>query len=258
MARRLLALATCCTIGWTGLAAAQPHPEACTPAVVRGVGEHFRLARFVFPREGMSAGVDDGGRLIAGACRPWPEDRALVAAAFAYEDDREFEKPLLVALVGRTSGRVIAAHAGVIAVDPASEVHPGSLAIDLAPYHLAPGVRAFGVRRHVFKDRCGYEGGADDHLALYVREGDALRPVLDVPTLHWRHLPGNRCAGIEPGRVVGQVLVAVGRGTTNGLADLELVTRRSDASRPLRVRLRYDGRRYEDAQWTKAFYGWFY
>ncbi|MGH8330062.1 MAG: hypothetical protein ACRER3_24500, partial [Pseudomonas fluorescens] len=123
-------------------------------------------------------------------------------------------------------------------------------------YKLTPDSRAFGIRSS-FEHSSSVNLYHKTELALYLKEGDALRPVLEglVISTGRGEWDGN-CAG-EGERT--QRTVDIGNTTHNGFADLVVsstvtVTKNflvgdecKDTSRKLkttRVTLNYDGKQY--------------
>lgn len=157
-----------------------------------------------------------------------------------------------------------------IAVAEGAAVHFGgrSLSIDAAPYDLAPGVRAFGIR--FASDARGAscpDGIWSDELTLFVPHGKALRPVLrGVPMSRSEARQGMFCSGTGD-LVFDQARLTLGLapGASHGYADLVLSARitRHDGDQPGVVKterqvLRYDGREYragsKGAPWWLSFF----
>jgi hypothetical protein len=95
-------------------------------------------------------------------------------------------------------------------------------ALDFAPYTLAPGDRAFGVRVMLHE---GYGGGfaSFESLALLRMNGDTLVPVLEVPVGMVSMIAGNwsRSGGRERETMQADLVVMV-RPRKNAVADLLL------------------------------------
>jgi hypothetical protein len=235
---------------------ADDHTNRCSPAVVQQVAKHLGLRHFSYPAPGMSASAQNGGLIVAGVCKAWPADPSKTLAAFAYDDGTEYEKQLLLAVIDRRSQRVTASHHGEIPEDAASEVSENSLKLDTARYQLSPTTRAFGVRLNTFRERCGYEGGFDDELTLFVMDGKTIRPVLTETMQRWSYGSGNRCAGEEVSRTETHIVIAVEPTASHGFADLRLTAQRSDKKKTLSAIVRYDGERYELKDWKRAFEAW--
>lgn len=88
-------------------------------------------------------------------------------------------------MVDTTTKHIIANYQSTIFEDAAVQVYENSLLLDTAAYQLMPSVRAFGLR---FDSLARVPGCADGwqvgELQLFVREGDALRPIFAIPMNH--------------------------------------------------------------------------
>lgn len=90
------------------------------------------------------------------------------------------EAGFLVLLVDTAQRKIVRRYAGRQVVDAAVRIWERSLVLDTARYDLAPGVRAFGVRKNIGYSPCAAEGYSDEFLSLFVEEGrDTFRLVLD-------------------------------------------------------------------------------
>jgi hypothetical protein len=234
----------------------EENADRCSDAVVKRLGKHFRLSDFTYPHD------ENGGLIVAGVCKPWPTNRSRTIAAFAYDDGTKYEKQLLLAVVEGPNNRVIASYKGVIPEeDAAIEVSSHSLRLDTARYVLSKNTRAFGLRLHMFRDRCSYEGGYDDELTLFILDGQTIRPVLTETMWHWSydvpHGAGDKCtaatAGVEVSRIDTNTLISVEPTASNGFADLRLTSIRSDEKKPFSTIVKYNGERYDLEPWRTAF-----
>lgn len=228
----------------------------CSNAVVKQVAKHFGLPHFNYPAPGMYPGVENGGLIVAGVCKVWPADNAKTLAAFAYDGGTEYEKQLLLAVIERPGNRVIASYKGVVPEDAATEVAADSLKLDTARYALSEATRAFGVRLSTFRDRCGYEGGFDDELTLFVVDGKTIHPVLTETMRHWSYGSGNRCGGEDVPHTDANILMSVEPTASHGFADLRLTAHRSDRKKPLSAIVKYNGERYDLKAWKSSFNAW--
>jgi len=238
---------------------AQPQSEEyasrCSDAFVKRFGKHFRLTDFAYPAPGMSPSAEKGG-LVAGICKPWPTNKSKIIAAFAYDDGTDYEKQLLLAIVEVPNNRVIASYKDVILEDAATEVSSHSLRLDTARYMLAKDTRAFGLRLNTSRERCGYDGGFNDELTLFVVDGQTIRPVLREVMSRWSYGGGNRCGGEDVPRIDANTLISVEPAMSNGFADLRLTAIRSDRRNPVSAIVKYDGKRYDLKPWRAAFGAW--
>jgi ankyrin repeat protein len=241
-------------------ALAQPETEEdkhCSQPVVELVGKHFKIADFAYPRDDMYPSTENGGIIVSGVCKHWPNDNAKIIAAFAFDAGVEYEKQLLVTLVDTTKSQIIAAYKSTIAEDAATEVSSYSLKLDTARYILSKSTRAFGLRTNTSKDRCTYDGGYGDELTLFVVDGERIRPVLDLTMSQWEYGRGNRCSGFsEVSRKEANLFISVEPTVSNGFADLLITAKGGDDKTPLRAKIYYDGTHYGLESWQKAFNQW--
>jgi hypothetical protein len=232
------------------LSHAAPQAQPCDPAVVKAAGAHARLEHFEMPREYLSASVENGGLLVAQACKAWAGGDIL--AAFAYDAGEPSVKQLVVALVEPRGTRVLAMYQGRIEEDAVLTLGGGSLRLDTARYDLAPGVRAFGLDTEtVFSQGC-VDGGLGPTRTLFVREGSRIRPVLEgFYVSNWSYVEGGPSCGPDE-KVVETIAhtIAIGSAKSRGFANLAVTARRSrsDGKRAgapaFRYELRYDGTSY--------------
>jgi hypothetical protein len=104
--------------------------------------------------------------------------------------------------------------------------------LDLAPYRLAPGVLALGVRTEVHF-AYGGGGGRDEYLTLCVPEGEQLRVVLTTLLSSWKDVGGGWNAdGSRDREESGDerpATISVLPGTSHGLHDLRKTAGRRSA-----------------------------
>lgn len=251
-------LSTVVCFGQFALAQSQFEEDAsrCSDGVVEHLGKHFGLTDFAYPAQGMYPGIQNGGLLVAGICKPWPTKKSRIIAAFAYDGGTEYEKQLLLAVIEGPNNRVIASYKGMIPEDATTEVSSFSLRLDTARYTLAQNTRAFALRLNTFRERCVYDGGFGDELTLFIVDGQTIRPVLTETMSHWRYFSGNRCGGEDVPRTDANILISVEPTTSNGFADLRLTAIRSDKKKPLSTIVKYNGVRYDLTPWSAAFGTW--
>jgi hypothetical protein len=243
--------------------AAADDPE-CGAAELAVLGRELRIDHFVpGPAD---FGQDANGVVVASSCRKSPDDPRLTLAAVAWDAHAEDSKALVVAVIDESAS--LALLEDKIGEDAATQVTSGSLRLDTAPYRLAPGVRAFGVDALPADASCG-DGGSGASRTLYVREGKALRPVLQGLTMsEYRYVRGNqaRCVS-DPTQaetaIVEDFKVSIGLGVPGkeGWRDLVLTgtSKRSDhkpGRRPLHVHVRYDGGGYPLDTFQAAWTAW--
>lgn len=249
----------CLCHGAPGQAQAQDAPR-CSDAMVQRIGKHFGLTGFSYPNDNKYPSQENGGLIFAGTCKPWPGNPSRTLAAFAYDAGVEYEKQLLIAVVEGPGHRVVASYKSVIDEDAATQVENYSLVLDTARYTLSPSVRAFGLRLNTFHERCGYEGGLDNELTLYVIDGSKIRPVLTQTMHYWRYgnatTPGGRCSGEEVPQADANIQIAVEPTRSHGFADLRLTAKRDDQPKALSRVVKYNGERYELAPWNAVLEAW--
>jgi hypothetical protein len=200
------------------------------------------------------------GLIAAASCKAMPDAPDTTIAAIAFDTNHvgpnndEGKITQVVALV--KGGEVVSATRSTIEQDVLTEV--GDFHIDTAPYWLSPDVRAFGV---VFDSSargpsCA-DAAADEELTLYIREGNALRPVFGTNRGGWVAIDPDACStGIEGARSESaNMTIAIEKTTSHGFADLALSAHvvRSElknkdwvdiGKRTKRIVLHYDGKTY--------------
>lgn len=221
----------------------QPCPDGVVDAVAREAG--------------IRIGSADGDAVVSAACTVSPHDERAILAAFAFDEGAEGEKTLVVAMVERRSHRVISSYRRTVGEDAAVEFGERSLTIDAAPYPLASGVRAFGVRfTSAARGASCPEGAWEEELTIFLPAGRTLRPVLQgLAMTRWIARTG--CFGggsTEP--IVhdeAKLFLSLAPTSSNGYRDLvvraEIVRRRGTearASRTERHTLRFDGSEYRE------------
>ncbi|MCD9096617.1 hypothetical protein LU699_17255 [Luteimonas fraxinea] len=212
--------------------------------------------------------------LVAEACKVWPYDESLALAAVAYplpeSDDDGRVLRLVIAVLGAQEANILAVHETDLTEDAAFALIEDGLMLDTARYDLAKGVRAFGVKvRSSAPGPSCPDGRFNDELTLYVREGDALRPVFNSYTDFWARVEGEPCSWDQNQRLVTEeaaFTIGVERSAHNGFADLRVTANvariesaaTSDAEQTVRRRdsriVRYDGTRYDTSALENGFF----
>lgn len=212
--------------------------------------------------------------LVAEACKVWPYDESLALAAVAYplpasdEDGRVLR--LVVAVLGAQEADILAVHETDLTEDAAFALLKDGLMLDTARYDLAKDVRAFGVKvRSSAPGPSCPDGRVNDELTLYVREGEALRPVFNTYTDFWARVEGEPCSWAQGQRLVTEeaaFTIGVERSAHNGFADLRVTANvariesaaTTDAEQTVRRRdsrvVRYDGTRYDTSALDNGFF----
>lgn len=226
--------------------------QQCAPAIVAMVGKHAGIKGLSHPRPGLEPGAENGGMAVASACKAWPGDSSRMLAAIAYDDGAIATKKLLVALLDTSKKAVAAAYSGSIQEDAAMTLGPDSLTLDTAPYHLAPGVRAFGLDvESEFSQGC-VDGGIGPVRTLFLQDGKILRPVLeDFYVSSWRYVRGGpSCAEADDALIEStSYAIGVGKPVHHGFSSLRITaTSDSDSAKPARkarsIEIHYDGKTY--------------
>lgn len=253
MGRRCMQILVACWLPLAGLApafAAQPADSVpCTSGTLERLEQH-RLGT-----------VEDRARMdvVASACKTWPFDESVLLAVATFGDPEGIpgERMLygVTAMLSAADGEVLASHAEEIGEDAATAVGEHAYRLDTARYDLADGVRAFGV---VFTSSAEGascpDGGANEQLTLYVREGARLRPVLSTYLDGWETIRGDICGSVDE-RVIDlfHTVLQIEPTRQHGWADITLSTRverevGSDAPyyrRTARHTIRYNGTLYQ-------------
>ena len=187
----------------------------------------------------------------AATCKSAPDDPGRTLAALAYPANQEGVKKLVVAVVDGSTTRVVRHYQVDVTEDSALMVGADSLSLDTAPYRLAPGVRAFGLRfRSDARGASCADGIWRDELTLFVPDGAGLRPVLQGLAMS-RSWARKGCFGNGGETLVydeATLSIALAPTRTNGYADLEVsatIRRNGEGTATVeRVMLRYDGAEY--------------
>jgi hypothetical protein len=240
-----------------GAAQAAQQPQTCSAKTLAQVGANLRIEDFGYS--------NDGGEIVAAACKRWPGRQGLMLGAFAYDAKSDEQKNLVIVAIDERKGKVVSAYRSLIEVDATTRLEQGGLGLDTAAYDLAPGIRAFGVDIGTdYTPHC-VQGGGGPERTLYVMEGSKIRPVMKgMTTREWNFedKESTSCSP-DPAPAVYYVLtLAIDKAVTNGYADL-LVTaapRYEDGKRtkrePFRYRMRYDGKQYPAAMMMGEFRTW--
>lgn len=229
-------------------------PQPCAAPLVKALAKQLGQSGWTTPDS------DGEGPLVAAACKPWPDDKAQSVVALAYvrpgdEGVAQGERSLalLVAKVDGRSGALLERYDSTLDEDAATEVSGDSLWLDTARYHLAPGVRAFGlVFDSTARGASCPDGGSDEELTLFAPAGKALRPVLKAYLSEWTTIKGTLCIN-DPDFMTesAKVTLDLARTSSNGFADLVLAAKVTGDSaagekylRTVRKTLKYDGKQY--------------
>jgi hypothetical protein len=184
------------------------------------------------------------------ACKAWPGKEPFQLAVFVYDTPIRDEKRMLVALLDLDGDKVVASYWTKVDADATTPYRPADLSIDTAPYHLRPGVRAFGIDVAT-RFSAVQESGSGTERTLYVREGSRIRPVLDRMSMsRWEYIDGYRPylnTEESPRPETEDFTYTIGIASTShkGFADLRITRTSNVAAHPPVVEvLRYDGQKY--------------
>ncbi len=208
------------------------------------------------------------GPLVAAACKPWPDDPNLSVVTLAYRDAEDSspvgERSLhwLLAKVETKGGQLRERYDDYLGEDAALEIDADSLWLDTARYHLAPGVRAFGVVvRSVARGASCPDAGFNDQLTLVAPDGSQLRPVFSTYLYSWTTIKGTSCvtdSGFESEQA--DLTLGIGSTSSQGFADLIVTAKvrtgwQQPVLRTVSTTVRYDGQHYPFEQyntfWTR-------
>jgi hypothetical protein len=214
VALRVLCL---CTAGLLpGLAHAAPAADPCRESNLRELQAHFGY----LDAEGMPTTPTQV------ACKALPDAPGTAAVAVfhrvsTFEQD-DSENALqgnydLHVFLADAAGQVLA-EGRVHDAATYDAVELGYVSVDTGRYHLAPGVRAFGVGKRYLGHchDCLYEEG---HLDLFVREGAVLRRVLPELPQSLRNVDAG-APGCTSASFTTERTLAIGRDRHAGFADL--------------------------------------
>jgi hypothetical protein len=194
-------------------------------------------------------------------CKTWPGDpgKTLVAIARYREGSGEIKDGYLeygdfdldVLVLGTDSGAILG-HVQQANSLSSDAIRLQGVVIDTAPYQLAPGARAFGVRSQ--NSKVGGSTASFEMLNLYVLDGAKLKSVLTALETASAYSEMFNCKGSY--RVTGRTL-AIGPRSSHGYADLVVTTEYVEyegngdcieedevVSKTSRHILRFDGVRY--------------
>ncbi|KGM39410.1 hypothetical protein JY96_03540 [Aquabacterium sp. NJ1] len=174
-------------------------------------------------------------RLIDLTCKPHPLHPNLALVALFHElreepnADGNTAKGFVMAVVDIQRRRLIRLYRDKILEDAGTRISEFSLHLDTAPYNIAPGVRAFGVRMNIGYSPRYAEGGESDYLTLFIEHGKTLRPIIqNMPMSSWRMVGDTaHCFDdAETGCAIENkaVRLALASTSTHGWRDLEVIT----------------------------------
>lgn len=176
----------------------------------------------------------NGGRgdVINMVCKTHPVKPGQTIVAMIYEpknykQSEVTEYGFAVAVIDLKQNKVISLHQDTLEEDASIRIFGSGMSIDTARYHLAPGVRAFGVRMDIgYSPHCA-EGGESGYLSLFVEEKTSIRPVLKNLALNsWQITGGNNNCGYGAADYTTDTVnrtLALADTLTQGWRDLQVV-----------------------------------
>lgn len=234
-------------------------PRSCNHALIGSVlGDKLGIAEW--------GEAVEGREVIDLACAPHPVNAELTLVALFHElparpaASDEAPVGLAVAVIDIKRRRVLRLYQEVVEEDATTRIrgNSGSLVLDTARYHLAPNVRAFGVRMNIGYSPRYAEGGSSNFLTLFVEEGQRLRPVLQgLPMRSWTMTDSRGCFSNEENPASPcvieneELLLSISPAATNAWRDLEVIAvttkdgEAAPAKRSVVRKLRYLQGRYQ-------------
>jgi len=228
----------------------------CSEEIVRNVGEHFHLDYFSPPINGFYPSIENGGLIYSSTCKASPNNKSIIISAFAYDAGIESEKELLVTLLDASNNKVLNSYKEAIPEDAVTQINENSLTLDTAKYSLSENTRAFGVRINGFLDRCGYEGGYDDQLILFIINSNNLKPILSETMYHWRYTSENRCNGEDPPKIYANTIISIEKTSSHGFSDLRISAISNSKLKPPSIVIKFNGHDYDMTPWQHEFDSW--
>lgn len=155
-------------------------------------------------------------------CKVWPafNDQSIAAKSTFLSDsggDQDGVFDLELSIVSPSNGGTLATYAKPGAYN-SDAISFDDLVIDTARYRLAPNVRAFGLRSIFASHGSRANPYAKTDLALYIREGNKLRPVLEGLVIRKEFGEGTDECVNEDTRI--RRTVEIGPASHHGFADL--------------------------------------
>ncbi|MBL0677592.1 hypothetical protein SJY04_08145 [Aeromonas dhakensis] len=216
----------------------------------------------------IKASLPSDTELTASVCKTLPNQPEMTLTSYIFPDsaDRhdEMSLPTSVWRVELIShGQVKQQFEEIIEEDASIRIHSSSIWLDTAPYILAEGERAFGIRLDIGYGPSCADGFSSRFLHLFrLHNGTLLRVINGAPMLHTYIRKGVPCS---PGKIDlerGISYIQVLPGMSNGLHDLRVVTKaktetieqdgtsQTSSQRTLSTTLRFNGHEYPVGEWN--------
>ncbi|MDH0177775.1 hypothetical protein ACK31Z_14205 [Aeromonas dhakensis] len=216
----------------------------------------------------IKASLPSGTELTAGACKTLPNQPEVTLTSYIFPDSAdhhdEMSLPTSIWRVELISqGKVQQRFEETIEEDASIRIGSASIWLDTAPYLLAKGERAFGVRLDIGYGPSCADGFSSRFLHLFRLHNGTLQRVMNgAPMLHTYIRKGVPCS---PGKIDlerGISYIQVLPGMSNGLHDLRVVTKaktetieqdgtsQTSSQRTLSTTLRFNGHEYPVGEWN--------
>jgi hypothetical protein len=233
-----------------------PAKQPCANSITQMVGKHIAVSNFKLSK------AENGGVIVDQACKTYPTDAAKSIAVFGYDGGGNHEKKFVVALIDTSKRKIVSIYQDIIQEDAVLTLGKGSFHIDTARYNLAQGIRAFGVDIASINHggRGCYEGGFGPERRLFAQFDDKMKSVMQGFQLsNWTYTKGGMTCNVDSDQSKEEFSysITVGNGSTNGLANLQILRTSSQRKRrPFSYVLRYDGEKYSTEGLQNAIYKW--
>ncbi len=218
----------------------------------------------------IKASLPSDTELTASACKTLPNQPEVTLISYIFPDpeneERNAEWPLTISVwrvVLISRGKVSHQFEEAIGEDASINIGSSSIWLDTAPYLLAKGERAFGVRLDIGYSPSCADGFRSRFLHLFRQHNGTLQRVMNgAPMLHTYIRKGVPCL---PGKIdleEGISYIQVLPGISNGLHDLRVVTKakterveqdgtsQTTSKRTLSTTLRFNGHEYPIGEWN--------
>jgi hypothetical protein len=235
------------------LALAETAQQTCEPGVYQILAKELLTPALKVSIE------TEPGNVVASACKLWPYKPHLLIAVVVFDESKEFEKQLVIALIDRRTGRVNSNFRSATPDDNFYKIDDHSFVIDTSPFQLAKSTRAFGVRfRNAAVGPSSPDQTASEFFTLYIPSGASIAPVYSIALSQQMALRGV-ISTMYPGAVWedAEISLATTKKLSNGLLDIEAKAKISVVANDLddvdfkdrknRIEtqiLRFDGRKY--------------
>ncbi|MFL9597805.1 hypothetical protein ACTG2C_21900 [Aeromonas veronii] len=216
----------------------------------------------------IKASLPSGTELTASACKTLPNQPEVTLTSYIFPDraDRHDEMSLptsvwRVELISQ--GKVQQRFEEPIEEDASIRIGSSSIWLDTAPYLLAKGERAFGVRLDIGDGPSCADGFRSRFLHLFRQHNGTIQRVMNgAPMLHTYIRKGVPCSPEKIDLERGISYIQVLPGISNGLHDLRVVTKaktetieqdgssQTSSQRTLSTTLRFNGHEYPVGEWN--------